>query len=270
MPTLADWLQWRRMCALALCEPDTQQRLHSFVHKRFTHYATACTHLTPFNRGEDFTPPPDRAWHAFETLLRIRGARTGKSYKRWLLQCGPDGEYRLDRVLAGASLLVRDTVREHMRHEVANRILVSIDAPLPGHSGTGLSLAELLPSDSDTRADVQRRDLNNLAAREAAKLATRLTRRQKIALVARELSETRAPRQALTTARCGRTMLANAHREALLAIANHVANCFPNDTKEERAGLAVALLASLKARLLSQAKNRWSGFRLHRATRRFA
>ncbi len=199
------------------------------------------------------------AWHDFETLLRLRRTRRGKAYKHWLFARIPShaGDHEsLDAIQGGATLIMRDVVRERFRREMSRRGTVSLNAPPPGAPAESLSLLELLPSSALTQDDVQQRDLAALGTATAANLCRHvLSRRAKIALLAREWGVSTAHPAVLQAAACGKSMLYSAYHEALQTIAGTVNKRFQRDDRETRASLAVATLKALKPQLLAWAES---------------
>ena len=252
-----DWAAWRQKCALDLCPPATQTALRAFAEARFRRYACAYARDTNTPDGRALTPAPREAWHWFETHLRLRNTREGKSYKAWLLsRTEADGHLTLDSIQAGATLLMRDVVREYLRREYSPHMMVPLDAPAEtSPDGLSTCLHELLPGPLSTPDDVARKELESLAAAEADSVFGALPRRERVALLARELGVSLAHPAVTEVAACGKSVLATAYRMALQSVASHVRSRHPRDDRETMAALSVRIFEELKVRVLSWGKS---------------
>ncbi len=258
MAEWSHWQEWYRKCALAVCEAETRIALQRFADVRWRRYATVCAgKLLP--QGNRFAvPAPDDAWHDFETMVRLRSTRRGKAYKHWLFAriSSQSGQQALDAIQGGASLIIRDVVRERFRREMPRRQTVSLNAPPPDAPVGTPPLQELLPSPVQPLEDVQQRDLDTLAAATAAWVCRRvLSRRSRIAMLAREWGIPSTHPAVRDAAGCGKSVLYTAYHEALQSIAETVNARFRRDDRETRATLAVATLRALKPELISWAKS---------------
>ncbi len=254
-----DWLAWYRKCALAACDAPTREALQRFALARWQRYATVCAGATNCEAAAITLPSAAVAWHDFETALRLRSTRRGKAYKHWLFTRLPacsGKQTSLDAIQGGATLIMRDVVRERFRREMSRRGTLSMNAPLPGAPAEAPSLQELLPSPEHTLEHVQQRELAAWGAALAAELCRRiLSRRAKIALLAREAGVSVAHPAVLAAAACGKSQLYAAYHEALQTIAETVNKRFEGDDRATRASLAVATLQALQAQLLAWAKS---------------
>ncbi len=248
MPELKQWREWTVQCALGLCAAETRAELRAFVSLRFRHYARKCCFLTNADDPVQLFPSPADAWHLFESRLRLHQSPAGKSYKQWLLARGGEGA---DRALmeSGVSLLVRDVVREYLRREHMPRTFGSLEQPVPGLTGEAVSLRELLPGDADTAATVEQRELDALAETCARDVMDRLSRREQVALLARETGRSITDPAVLQAAGCGKSELSRAYHKALETLASHVRSRFRQEDREHCAAIACATLEWVKALL---------------------
>jgi hypothetical protein len=245
------WLAWKRHCALGLCDAAAQQALRGFARHRFFRYVRSYAATAGELDAISLTPEAADAWHCFEAYLRLRSNRAGKSYKEWLFsRTDPAGALTLDVVQGGATLLMRDVVREHLRREVASH-MVSLDAPLrPGRGEGEPSLAQLLPSSLDTLDEVERRELEAMAGTEAAAVESSLGRRQRVALLAHHLGLSLAHAQVTEAAGCGKSLLFTAHRDALVQVAETVRSRHPGEGRDTQAALSILALRALLERMV--------------------
>lgn len=261
-----DWLAWYRNCALAACDPRTRDALQSFALTRWRRYVFAYAGMTNCDATAMPIPSADIVWHDFETLLRLRHTRRGKAYKQWLFarQSSDRGdEASLKTIEGGATLIMRDVVRERLRREWPRRGTVSLNAPPPGAAAESPTLQDWLPASDHTLDDVQQRDLAALGEATARHLCREgLSRRAKTALLAREEGLSIAHPAVLQAAGCGKSSLYAAYADALETIAASVNRRFRQEDRATRAALAVATLKALIPHLRSWAKleNFMTGF----------
>lgn len=257
MPTMIDhWRRWTSACALGLCPPDTRAALERFVAVRFRHHIDAYAHRTAVDRPDALMPSPVNAWQAFETWLRLRNTRQGKTYKQWLLaHATPTATLDQQRIESAATLLVRDAVREYLRREVAPAFMLSLDhaTPCPGMPGE-VSLHDLIPDPHPARDATELRDLDRLTAREAPHALAALPTRERMALLARGLGIPLSHPGIIQAAGCSKTTLSRAYGEALQTVASHTRTVFPNEDRSTQADLAVRLFAALQPPLMRWGK----------------
>ena len=244
MPEVQYWREWRRHCALGLCGDGVRNELTGFVATRFQYYVRKCAHLTNADSPVQLIPQAADAWHLFETAVRIRNTRTGKSYKQWLFARCRAGEGDSVALDGGVSLLVRDVVRDYLRREHSPRIMASIDRPLCNKEGSTLSLHELLPDPAGGDA-VEQREIKRLAESCARDIIRRLAKNERVALAARAYGVPLSDLKVLAAADCGKSALAEAYSRGLRHIADYVNERFANEDRATRAELAIATLAKI-------------------------
>jgi hypothetical protein len=197
---LADWLEWKRKCALARCSARVREALTAFVSRRFT------AGLGRF-AARLAAPEPADAWHRFETHLALATTRAGKQYKRWLLdRAETAGGEALPAVEAGASLILKSVALEYLRQETPDRDTASLDQPLCDGWGHPLTLADLLPSPlPDPAHAAARREAFERGEALAARELERMTRRERVALAAKALGVPLAHPAVCAAAGCGKS-----------------------------------------------------------------
>jgi hypothetical protein len=186
------WLEWKDRCASGLCSEAARSALCAFADSRFRGYVNKYFERgTGGGRGFAEIGPAD-AWHLFETHLLVRNTRCGKRYKEWLFDRvnAPAAAVRpaegdwLDTVQGGATLIMRDVVREYLRREHSPDWTVSLNSPI-SDGDTPLTLEDLLPGSLDPAGEVAQREFERLAALHAARFAAEMNRRERVALLAR-------------------------------------------------------------------------------------
>lgn len=251
--TVEQWAEWNRLCALERCEEETRAALRRFIHHRFRRYVETYAHTTAAEAAGACLGDARDSWHWFETGLRLRNTREGKAYKAWLWTHGTgDAAPDLARLESGATLILRDVVRECLRREVSPAFMRSLDAPLWATQGgpgeTAVTLGDLLPSAAATRV-VEDREAARLAEQEAVSTWDALPRRQRVALLARETGLALSHPEVVRVAGCAKSMLCAAYKEALALIAARVRSRFPDESPSMQADLAVRLFDTLRRRV---------------------
>lgn len=256
MAGIGDWTVWKQTCSLDLCPPGTQAELRAFAHSRFRKYAATYSYTTGVQDPGSMMPAPAQAWHLFETWFCLRNTREGKSYKEWLFaRRGPDASACLDAVQGGASLLMRDVVREWLLREMPGRGHLSLSAPAGDADEAVPDLQELMPGPSDTRGEVEGRDLARIAGEEAREAVSGLSHRERVALLARELGLPLSSPAALIAADCGKSQLSAAYLTALRNIAGGASARHPGEDNETLASLSVAVFEATKKQIILWGKS---------------
>lgn len=222
---LSAWTEWKRRCARALCSAPTQQCLGAFGKSRFWKI------LRRYN-GNSGSLPKD-PWHLFETHVHVRATRRGKRYKDWLFaRTELSDDPALDVIQGGASLIMRDVVREHLRHEGSMPNTQSLDDPLTLANSNPVSLLDVLASDIDPIAAVCLREYGVLARRHAATFLPDVTPREHTVLMARHMNLSLIHPAVLRVARCRKTLLNDTHRALLTRIARALKRMYENEVAD--------------------------------------
>ena len=258
MQTFDTWREWEEKCALALCSEDTQRLLPRFVHVKFSHFVEACVRTTNVESASGLIPSVGESWHRFETHFQLHGLPGGKTYKDWLFTRTEEmGCVTQKSVERGASLLLRDVVREYLRWEYSSRRMVSMGGSPDGNAADGgsLSLEELLPGPLDTTREVEGRELEELARADSAAAVARLDWREKIALLVHEAGVSLAHPEALKAAGCGRNALNIAFHNALTGIAAYAREQHPREDSAVHASLACSMYRQVRQIIFSWGKS---------------
>ena len=113
---LNHWVEWKELCAADLCSDTARQALREFAFLRFRKFAYQYAHRTNTGGTGALVPDAGDAWHLFETHLAVKTTKQGKRYKDWLFdRVRSTKDPPLDVVQGGASLMMRDVVRERHR-----------------------------------------------------------------------------------------------------------------------------------------------------------
>jgi hypothetical protein len=245
-PKLEHWLEWGERCALGRCAEHTRDRLTSFARHRFALFLRVFSPLTSISRDEVEVPAGRDAWHLFETHAVARSLGTGKVFKRWIFgRMGKDPETWYDSVSSGATLILRNVVREYAVRELPRERTISLESQLDA----GYEFAsgdELLPSVPGVEAEVHLHDLDEIARTLEQEVFDLSTPRERIALVAKSTGISLDHPLVNKAAGCGRTALGETYRNYVLSIGGMLRNRYPDDEPETLMLLSMQLLERIK------------------------
>jgi len=241
MAEIDHWEMWRERCALALCTDVAQHDLRGFAFDRFRrHLRKLHPSLSP--------PPAETAWHAFESHLALGHTRPAKAWKEWLFARGGT-QPTLDCIQGGATLVMRDVVREHLRREYSPGWLLSLDRPIGSHAdseGATLSLDDLLPDPHDAAAPVEQRELQELADSLYPRIGTDLPWREQIAITVHHAGKALSHEAVTQAAQCGKSSLCNALQHGLQRLAQRLKNTVPQESTTTHIELAGLLIEKIR------------------------
>jgi hypothetical protein len=184
LTTAAAWRAWHAACALDLCKPAVVEQLRLFGSHRFRYYLNRYA-ARQGGGGVRLprTPAETEVWHLLETHTQVSQSRAGKSYKKWLQSRarGQQGDDWLATMESGASLLMRDVVREFLRREGTAAFMVSTAQSI---GGDGLTVEQLLPDPEQTASALLEMEDEALTDALADRLTPQLSERDGRILVA--------------------------------------------------------------------------------------
>ena len=234
------WEEWRSRCAIARCGAVTAAALRGFAWLRFQRYARAVLREDAVSAR---LPSAEQCWMLLEAYLSVARPRSGRRYKEWLfarLEGAADDP--LNVIQGGASLLLRDVVREHLRQEVSAYGVISLDAPA-GPGLEGVSLHELLPAGMDD--NVLGHEREQLADGVADRVLNMLSDSIRLILLAKELHLPLYHPVVLGVAGVGRSRASELWRSTFNRLADDVRDCFPGEPPVWHLRLALAASARL-------------------------
>ncbi len=218
----AAWRAWLDHCAIGRCPPDIATELKAFGQHRFAGYLRRYAVGMDRVDGEPDWPDPGDAWHRFETHARTGTQRDGKQYKVWLATRADSMAGEWARAMeSGASLLIRDTVREFLRREHRPRFMQSLDAPLAaqrqtsGPPGSSLTLSDLIPDDQPPQHPLDEQEENQVLDQLAREMLPSLSMREQIAIWARHNHFALSDPDVLNWAQCGKSVMQSSHVHAV-------------------------------------------------------
>jgi hypothetical protein len=177
---MGSWREWQERCALSRCTPAAAERLRLFGWQQFRWHARTGRGGTEAGR----LPSAAECWHLLETWMVVGRNRQGKCYKRWLFDRAAGSSDPLDAIRGGASVLMREVVREFLRCEGPHARQVSFDRPPDGSDGR-LSAAELLPAPPS--ADAEEPGMLSMSRTFARRFFERLESRERLVVLAKRL-----------------------------------------------------------------------------------
>lgn len=254
---LDSWVEWKRLCALDLCSTGARHQLRQFGYTRFrkfveTHAArTNAKTRRPLLAGMDDAG----AWHLFETRVTVKATGQGKRYKDWIfarIARSPDPPIVV--IQSGATLIMRDAVREYLAHEFSPRNVTSLDAPLPGAGGT-LTVGDLLPGSPDPVDSAAEREYRAMAVRHAEDAFRDMTPRERIAVLATRIGLPLSHHVVESVARSGKSMLSDAYRDWLRHIGQAMKRRYPDDDGESVLALTLMTVEHVKELTFSWGKS---------------
>lgn len=221
-PTLAHWQEWRALCALQRCGPETTAALRSFAWLRFQRCARA---VLGEAAGKARTPMAADCWHLLETQLAVGRNRGGRRYKEWLFARleGSSGA-PLDVVQGGATLLLRSVARQFLAREAAPDGTLSLDAPAPG-APEGAVLAAYVAAPADET--LERNEMAGYAVTVAERVFAGLDARARLILLAKRLELPLYHPDVLAVARASRSRASEIWRAAYRRLADETRRLFP-------------------------------------------
>lgn len=250
MSYLPAWLEWKERCAARLCSDTTQHQLFSFAHSCFVRYVRRCSaELSIVGVGAHRMPGAD-AWHLLESRVTVKETQQGKSYKDWLFDRSRRRTgSQLDSVQGGASLIMRDAVREHLRSEHKRFGTVSLDALIVGEEGDAGSLADILAADTDPVSEVALREYRELARGIACAMVEEMSWRERIALLVHRLGLRFSDATVEHVAQCRKSTLFNVYRDYVVGVMQHLRARYAEEPVDALVTLALMTLGEIKEKV---------------------
>ncbi len=245
----SDWCEWKQRCALALCPDDVRRRLSHFAHHRLRLAARRAAGITNLFEGFEARLPadPERCWHLLESHAITANTRQGKAYKEWLFErAHQQGDLDPSRLEAGAALMLRDVARRYLRRECLKRGTVSLDNAVAGCHGASLTYCDLLPDEWTPCDELQARELNARAQREAEDWFAEMTPRERTGLLARFHGIPLTHPDLLTHCACGKTLLCKLVRQLLGSLPKRLRTRYPDDEPRDRRAFGIAIVRALE------------------------
>jgi hypothetical protein len=174
--------------------------------------------------------------------------RAGKAYKEWIFaRATGDVRQQLPAIEGGASLILRDVVREHLRSEYAPACVRSMDQPFEGTDGHPLTLGDLLPSaGEDPSAATVCREMDRLAAETVAAVLPTLSARERRILRAQAGGIFLEDRTVLRQCGCRRSALYRSARMLTERVAARLSAALPGEPREALVQIGAATMEGLR------------------------
>jgi hypothetical protein len=256
--SLEDWIKWKEVCAADLCPDRVRNRLGAFGQSRFRTLADRFRSRTNAGNASEVVDRlgPLEAWHLFESHVTVRATREGKRYKDWIFartEGSADSPLRV--IEAGASLIMRDVVRDHLRREFSPRTMVSLDSPVAGSAGESLTLGDLLPGSPDPADEAAAKEYTALACRHAEETFRKMTRRERVAMLSKHMGLSLAHNAVEQAAGCRHSILNTTYRRFLEQIGMNMGTRYRDDGGESVLALTMMTLDAIREKAFSWGKS---------------
>jgi hypothetical protein len=244
---LKAWSEWKRLCAIDLCSVDTVECLRAFGCARFEKLVL---HSLPAAPRMSASQP----WALLESYMTVTTTGHGKRYKDLLFARVVGSHDRpLDVIQGGATLIMRDVVREFVRSEYSPRNTTSLHEPIVVKDGNEITLLDILPSAMDPAEEVCIKEYEELAREQAKQIVGRLSLRQRVAIVAKRAGLSLAHPAVARAARCKRTVLNEAYCCFVNDTALDVQRCYPDDGSQSVMTLSLMVVQSVAELVVQRA-----------------
>lgn len=248
MAELEYWQMWHERCALKLCTETAQYDLQGFAYDRFRQYLQKLSKSIPAPQASD-------AWHAFESHLALGKKRSTKTWKKWLF-ARAGSPATLNCIQGGATLIMRDVVRQYLRREYSPAWLTSLDASVqqtgqPNASGeTRISLGDLLPDNTSPIEAIENNECRELAMKLYPEIFDSLSHRENIALVTHCAGKTLSHPSVAKAGNCGKSSLCNALHQGSQKIAETLKHALPAESSQVLMLIAGQILDRIHKKML--------------------
>lgn len=252
------WNEWRELCALGRCAESSRHYLQHFAHRRFRTLVDRYAHRTGVEEARALTSTigPRESWHLLETRFLVNSSIHGKRYKDWLFaRLEPSPSSALDVIQGGATLILRDAVREYLRLEFPPPRTQSLSRPLQDGAGDPVTLEDLLPDEYDVADQAAHREYVELAEKHAATFFDATDERDRIALLARGLGISFAAPQIEKMAGRRKSVMSQAYRSCVARLASEIQRSYPGEDSASLLMLSRLTLETVTDRVLRWAKS---------------
>jgi hypothetical protein len=241
----AEWEEWGERCALAKTGAQARERLTRFLGQRFQSYLQRYARRSLASQAPRRPDGDADCAHLFESWCALRQRRDGKAYKQWLAH---RGEGEASDYESGASLLMRDVVREWLRRECSPRGAISLHAPL-GDAAHGLSLADLLPAPPAPLGPAQEEEWQDWLRQRVPRWLEGLGETGRMAFLARAAGLPFNHPRVIAATQASRSTLHERYRQEVLRIGREVRDFFRDPGGEEGVARSLEALQALSAEL---------------------
>ena len=255
---LPAWREWKRLCALGRCSRATQVALQTFAVRRFRtmvgRYRSRTGAGDALPRAAGVTR--EEAWHLFETHMVVGVRRCGKRYKDWLFaRLQKSGDDPLDVIQGGATLIMRDVVRDYLRAECSQQDTVSLDVKVDCGDGPPVTLIDLMPAGVDIVSQAAGREYAELASRHADETLAATTYAERMVLLARSLGVSLASHHVGSLTGRRKTRLYAVYRRFVENLATHLKGVYQDDDTQSVMLLTWLTINHVKERIVAWARH---------------
>lgn len=236
---LQHWIEWKERCALELCCEESREVLRSYAESKFAWYVENLAANNTGMSAADMVGNAGDCWHLLEAHITLGVGCDGKSLKKWLFaRVGTSDDPALQVIRGGARVVMRDAVRRFMHAELPEKDFVSIDSNVDSGGDSNVTLNQLLPGRSQTRAEVELRELQDAAAGMAENFFEGLDHAQRVVLLTKSLSISLADSAVVVAAGKGKSMLSRIWRSTIAALGSQIEEHYPAEDSDWKMELA--------------------------------
>jgi len=244
----AEWEEWTERCALAKTDAPVRERLTRFLGHRFATCLNRYAQRSQTDEAPLRAPGAGDCAHLFESWCALHRRHDGKAYKQWLAHRGRGESSGYE---SGASLLMRDVVREWLRREFSPRRTFSLHAPL-GHAASGLSLEDLLPAPPPSHEPAQESEWRDWLRQRIPVWIQGLGEVERVAFLARAQQLPFGHPRVLAATPAGKSTLHARYQREVLRLGHEIREFFQAWGTEEGLARSLEALQALSDELCSR------------------
>ena len=257
------WMEWKKQCAYDLCADGTKAYLLEYAVARFRKWLERCACAMRVSARQHATMSGRDVWHLLETRMTAGKDLRGKRYKDWLfrrVQLSEDSP--LDVIQGGATLVMREAVRDLLRQEAAPGWMLSLGQPLTGQGEEDLMLEDILAGGVNPADEAALREYEAIAGEHACDVFKDMTQRERIAVLARKLGLSLACEDVERAAGCKKSVLSELYRGFAGRVGELLRNRYSGEDMESILVLALMTMDRIAEEVLRWGKTEESCSRI--------
>lgn len=237
------WIEWKRRCAYDLCGNEAKAYLREFAVARFRKWLDHCACSMRVSARQHETMPGRDTWHLLETRMTTGRDLRGKHYKDWLfrrVQHSKDSP--LDVIQGGATLVMREAVRDLLRQEAAPGWVQSLSQPLSGSAECDLVLEDVLAGGANPADLAALREYDTIAVAHAGEVFKDMTHKERMAVLAKKIGLSVACEALERAAGCRKSRLSELYRQFAGRVGKFLKSRYSGEDMESLLTLALMIM----------------------------
>jgi hypothetical protein len=187
--------------------------------------------------------PGRDVWHLLETRMTAGKNLRGKHYKDWLFcRVRLSKDSPLDVIQGGATLVMREAVRDLLREEAAPGWVLSLSQPLTGSGECDLTFEDILTGGTNPADQTALREYEIIAGAHACDVFKNMTQRERMAVLARKLGLSVACEALEQAAGCKKSMLSELYRGFAERVGEFLRSRYSGEDMESLLVLALMIM----------------------------